>query len=215
MYNILNKELLYRFLSVVIFVPLAILPLIYSNYAALIIYILFVSIILCELDAIKSEISKKIFISIYKSVSILSFFLFLLLLITKEISEYFLISVIIIIWLFDTFSFLGGKIIGGKKLMPKISPGKTISGFFSGLFMTLIIAGILLTYFDISFGVSIMSIIFIILSSFAGDTAASLLKRYASVKDYGNIMPGHGGLFDRFDSFIFVFFVIGIIIVFE
>ena len=121
MYNILNKELLYRFLSVVIFVPLVILPLIYSNYAALIVYILFVSIILCELDAIKAEISKKIFISIYKSVSILSFFLFLLLLITKEISEYFLISVIIIIWLFDTFSFLGGKIIGGKKLMPKIS----------------------------------------------------------------------------------------------
>ena len=67
--------------------------------------------------------------------------------------------------------------------------------------MTLLIAGIFLTYFDISFGVSIMSIIIIILSSFAGDTAASLLKRYASVKDYGNIMPGHGGLFDRFDSF--------------
>jgi len=52
--------------------------------------------------------------------------------------------------------------------------------------------------------------ILIVILSFIGDTSVSLLKRYASIKDSGIIMPGHGGLLDRFDSFIMVFFIYGI-----
>ena len=62
-----------------------------------------------------------------------------------------------------------------------------------------------------TFKPKILITLFIILFAFAGDTVASLIKRYASVKDSGNIMPGHGGLLDRFDSFISVFFLIGVV----
>ena len=61
----------------------------------------------------------------------------------------------------------------------------------------------------IKYELSIYFIALIIVLSFFGDTLVSILKRYASIKDTGNIMPGHGGLLDRFDSFIAVFFVIG------
>ena len=101
---------------------------------------------------------------------------------TLKLSEFFLISIIVIIWLFDTFSFLGGKIIGGKKLMPKISSGKTISGLLSGFFVTLILAILLFSYSNISIGISITLTLFIILFAFAGDTVASLIKRYASLR---------------------------------
>ena len=91
--------------------------------------------------------------------------------------------------------------------MPSISSGKAFSGLVTGIIMTL-----LLSEFNQIFGnilkISLFYSFYIVLS-FAGDTLVSLLKRHASIKDSGIIMPGHGGLLDRFDSFIFVFFVIG------
>ena len=114
------------------------------------------------------------------------------------------------IWLFDTFSYIGGKIIGGRKLMPKISSGKTISGLITGFLSTLLIIEIFLFRLLDFDSLSLLLIFIIIISSFLGDTIVSMLKRFTSVKDSGRIMPGHGGLLDRFDSFIMVFFVIGI-----
>ena len=207
--NLINKELLYRIISLLIFVPMVILPLLYSNLASIIIYLIFVSIILNEIYEMKSKVKKLYMYDIYSFITVTAFFLFLLILITNKLPSLFLVYVIIVVWAFDTFSFLGGKIIGGIKLMPSISSGKTISGLVTGIIMTLVLSEFMNQIFGNILKISLFYSIYIIILSFTGDTLVSLLKRHASIKDSGIIMPGHGGLLDRFDSFIFVFFVIG------
>ena len=184
------------------------MPLLFSNYLSVIIFLLFTSIILIEINNMKMKVSKTYIFDIYSLVVIVSFFLFLFLLI-NSISIESTLLLIIIIWLFDTFSYHGGKIIGGVKLMPRISSGKTVSGLITGVLMTLLFFAVFSIFFD-SDKFSITFVMLILLLSFIGDTLVSLLKRYASIKDSGNIMPGHGGLLDRFDSFIIVFFIVGI-----
>ncbi len=208
MSNIFNRELVYRIFSVLVFIPVVIMPLLFSNYLSVIIFLLFTSIILIEINNMKMKVSKTYIFDIYSLVVIVSFFLFLFLLI-NSISIESTLLLIIIIWLFDTFSYLGGKIIGGVKLMPRISSGKTVSGLITGVLMTLLFFAVFSIFFD-SDKFSITFVMLILLLSFIGDTLVSLLKRYASIKDSGNIMPGHGGLLDRFDSFIIVFFIVGI-----
>tara|TARA_Y100000816_G_C26087288_1_gene573964 strand:+ start:569 stop:1207 length:639 start_codon:yes stop_codon:yes gene_type:complete len=209
--NIFKNEFIDRVLSVIIFVPLVIMPLIYSKYVSVIIYLVFLSIILIEINYIRQLLKNFYLCNIYFIIVIVSFFTFLLLLISEKFSLISMLSIIITIWLFDTFSYLGGKIIGGKKLMPKVSSGKTISGLISGILLTLFCFLTIPILFNISTELSFISALFIIILSFVGDTIVSLLKRYASIKDSGSIMPGHGGLLDRFDSFIIVFFIIGLI----
>ena len=94
--------------------------------------------------------------------------------------------------------------------MPKISSGKTVSGLITGVSGTLLISVFILFFLGNAYGYSIFFITSVVILSFIGDMSVSLIKRYATVKDSGNIMPGHGGLLDRFDSFIMVFFIIGI-----
>ncbi len=207
--NLINKELLYRIISLLIFVPMVILPLLYSNLASIIIYLIFVSIILNEIYEMKSKVKKLYMYDIYSFITVTAFFLFLLMLMTNKLPSLFLVYIIIVVWAFDTFSFLGGKIIGGIKLMPSISSGKTISGLVTGIIMTLVLSEFMIQIFGNILKISLFYSIYIITLSFTGDTLVSLLKRHASIKDSGIIMPGHGGLLDRFDSFIFVFFVIG------
>lgn len=211
MHRFLNKELFNRIISITVYVPVVILPLFYSNYISIVVYLLFASMICIEINDMKFRVSKKIFFNLYLILATSSFFLFLFLLITNKTPLSLILFIIIIIWQFDTFSFLGGKIIGGKKLMPKISSGKTISGLIAGTLITLIITEIMINFYIPSNYFSLLFTFSIIVLSFCGDTLVSLLKRFASLKDTGDIMPGHGGLLDRFDSFILVFFTYGII----
>ncbi len=204
------KELSYRIGSVIVFVPLVILPLIYNNYFSVIVFLFITSIICLEINQMKNKKRSYLIFNLYLAFTVLSFFLFLFLLITEIVSLLFILSTIATIWLFDTFSYIGGKIIGGTKLMPKISSGKTVSGFITGVFVTVLLIQLLFYYLEIEFKLSIYYTLFIIALSFVGDTVVSMLKRYASIKDSGNIMPGHGGLLDRFDSFIIVFLIFGI-----
>ena len=209
MKELFNKELLQRIVSVFIFIPLVIAPLLLNNYLAFIVYLIINSIILFELANMKNN-TNKLVINIFKLAVIFTFFSFLILQITTPIFKILFIKIIVIIWLFDTFSYLGGKIIGGKKLFPKVSSGKTISGLISGVVLTFFLVNITESYIPYLSDTSILFIIFIIISAFFGDMIASLVKRNADVKDSGTIMPGHGGLLDRMDSFIGVFFVFNI-----
>ena len=213
--KLLNKEFLKRVLSVFIFVPIVIIPIIYSNYLLIIVYILFNSIILYELNNLKSNDINILFINSSMVVATLSFILFILIIITNPIDKIKIIEIIITIWLFDTFSYVGGNLIGGKKLIPKISSGKTISGLLTGMITTLIILQSY-NYYYIGFEyINLIITVGVIILSFLGDIFASIIKRMASVKDSSNLLPGHGGFYDRFDSFIGVFFVFGLIILFS
>ncbi len=211
MNNFFTKELFFRILSLLIFIPLVVIPLILSKYASVAIYLLFISIILLEINNMKIKANKTFVFNSYTLLTVTSFFLFLHLLISNTLLPTSLLMIIFTIWLFDTFSYLGGKIIGGPKLMPKISAGKTFSGLITGIVITLIIVEVILQSINIPYQFPFYITLLIVILSFMGDTIVSILKRYVSIKDSGNIMPGHGGLLDRFDSFIFVFFIFGLI----
>ena len=208
--NLFNKELLLRAISVIFFIPIILIPIYFGDIILFVVYIFLTSIIVTELNFIKLQSKKKILVNIYLIATIFTFLTFIFLVITSQYTKLFLFEIVLTIWLFDTFSYLGGKLIGGKKLIPSISSGKTISGLLVGIIFTIVIIKFLsfLPYnSESTFLLTICTIIF----AFLGDVVVSILKRSASMKDSGTIMPGHGGLLDRFDSFIGVFFVFGLI----
>lgn len=109
-----------------------------------------------------------------------------------------------LIWVNDTFAYLTGRLLGKHKLFERISPGKTIEGSIGGLVFTM--AGIIVFshYVDWlslseAIGLGLIAVVFGTL----GDLCESMLKRQAGVKDSGNLIPGHGGVLDRFDSVLF------------
>ncbi len=115
-----------------------------------------------------------------------------------------LAGMFLLIWMNDTFAFLSGKFFGKTKLIERISPKKTWEGTIGGIIFTLI-AGMIIGYLFDSDRIIfwIISALIIAPSSVVGDLFESMLKRNANVKDSGNIMPGHGGMLDRFDAALF------------
>ena len=119
----------------------------------------------------------------------------------------FIVYLLLVTMLTDTFALITGRLIGRHKLLEVVSPNKTWEGFFGGS----LIATFVCTYFYITIinaNASLYLIIFISLFltiiGQLGDLFFSAIKRYYGVKDFSNIMPGHGGVLDRFDSLIFV-----------
>ena len=108
----------------------------------------------------------------------------------------------VLIWSSDTFAYLTGKFFGKHKMAPKISPKKTWEGFAGGVVLTLVLGFFIEQYFPELRGN--WMIVGLLVSIFAplGDLVESQLKRSFAVKDSGNIIPGHGGVLDRLDSFI-------------
>ncbi len=104
----------------------------------------------------------------------------------------------------DTFAYLAGNLFGKRKLCPKISPNKTIEGSIGGILGSIILLIVYSIYFDLSpmWKIILLSIFCSIMAQL-GDLVASKIKRICGIKDYGYIMPGHGGILDRFDSIIF------------
>ena len=200
------KNLFHRIISAIIFIPIIILPIIYKGYILYLCYIFLLSLITLELFNLFENSKKRILISFYLLICIFTFFIFIISILLIDDINFNVIEILLTLWIFDTFCYLGGKIFKGKKLMPKISKGKTFNGLFSGIIATLIISFLYYLVVYNSFYMLFLFTIPIIIFSFFGDLFVSVLKRSANVKDSGNIMPGHGGILDRMDSFIMVFF---------
>ncbi len=118
----------------------------------------------------------------------------------------FIIFLLILVWAIDTGSYFSGRLFGKYKLIPNVSPGKTIEGAIGGLFFLCISAQILYYNFSIlNNAASLKSWLLISLAIYfaaiTGDLAISMFKRIVAVKDTGTILPGHGGILDRLDSF--------------
>lgn len=119
-----------------------------------------------------------------------------------------LISLMAIAWVADSGAYFIGKAIGKRKLAPRISPGKSIEGAVGGVALVIIYL-LVLRYFNLAvyllnYRTAIKFALILTIISVIGDLFESWLKRVAQVKDSGNILPGHGGVFDRVDSLIAV-----------
>ena len=121
---------------------------------------------------------------------------------------------IVIIITFDIFSYFIGTALGKTKLI-NISPNKTIEGLAGGIILSTLFAIIFSYYFGILININLFAyIVLIIFSSLFGDLIESYFKRKNDLKNSSNIIPGHGGVFDRFDSFLFSIIVYSIFISF-
>jgi len=150
------------------------------------------------------------------------------------LARFALLLVFVITMMTDSLAYVVGRIFGGKKLVPNISPNKTwsgaIGGLFGGVLGALIVLfgasayGNLAEYLTESIGYATAVIIFFTvvgllgsIATQAGDIYASHIKRKAGIKDYGTVLPGHGGVLDRIDGLIFnsvfIFFTMMLILI--
>ncbi|MDR0298168.1 MAG: phosphatidate cytidylyltransferase [Streptococcaceae bacterium] len=127
----------------------------------------------------------------------------------RENSLFIAALAVLIVWSTDIFAYLTGRQFGRHKLLPEVSPNKTIEGALGGILGSVVVSLVLVLIFKRyapMLGLLKMTIYAVIFSSAAqmGDLVESSIKRHYGVKDSGNILPGHGGILDRFDSMIFV-----------
>ncbi len=151
-------------------------------------------LIYCNTNLIQLIVSNLIILSLFSLIGILQ----------KPNGLYEFLYIVILVSTMDIFGYFGGKFLGKNKIIPKISKGKTIEGTLIGLISTIIMSFLIkeLIHHDI-----IHSLIFgfiISILAFLGDMIESLFKRNIGVKDSGKLIPGHGGLMDRFDGYFLV-----------
>ncbi len=128
----------------------------------------------------------------------------------EPVSYFLVLTSLAVAWLNDTCAYFSGYFFGKRKLCPEISPKKTVEGAIGGVFGDVAICCLLAFAFMKITGYSVNWASFVIfvpigaVVAILGDLCASIIKRQYGIKDYGKIMPGHGGIMDRFDSWIFV-----------
>ena len=119
----------------------------------------------------------------------------------RNMSYWFLLSVMLVVWIADSAAYFAGKRFGKHKLAPLISPGKTWEGVAGAILAVTLYGLILCLVFDESYWL-IVGLWTLVVLSIMGDLLESLIKRQAGVKDSGKLLPGHGGILDRIDGLI-------------
>ncbi len=124
-----------------------------------------------------------------------------------------LIAIILITWMADSFAYLVGRQVGRRKFSPVVSPNKSIEGLIGGTVAAAITGALTFWLFGIddSIWIGLLSGALLAITGLFGDLGESVLKRQAGVKDSGTIIPGHGGMLDRLDALL-VNFVVGLYI---
>ena len=118
----------------------------------------------------------------------------------------FVVYALVIVWSTDSGAYFIGRKIGKNKLWPEISPNKTVEGFIGGIIVAIISAVVFQLIAGLDKSYLTLIIVTIVASIFGqlGDLVESAIKRHYGVKDSGKLLPGHGGILDRFDSLLFV-----------
>ncbi|WP_158737722.1 phosphatidate cytidylyltransferase [Alteribacillus sp. YIM 98480] len=124
----------------------------------------------------------------------------------EDIGLVMVFLILFIIWATDSGAYFVGKKWGKHKLSPHISPKKTVEGFIGGIVVAAVIGVLFHSFFPVFSSTFTLAAFIIVTSVFGqlGDLVESALKRHYAVKDSGSVLPGHGGVLDRFDSLIFV-----------
>ena len=206
--NMVYKNFLLRFLFAVIILSIYFI-ISYIDFN-LVFYLILLIYFIILLEII-------IYFKTYKSIPIIYIALSLICFFNIDFKELKILDfnlLLIIIITFDMFSYFFGKAIGKTKLI-NISPKKTIEGLVGGITVSVLFAIIFSYYFEILINIHLFIYIFLIIfSSLCGDLIESYFKRKNNLKNSSNIIPGHGGVFDRFDSFLFSIIVYSIFISF-
>lgn len=191
---------------IILFVLCIFLPVLFLKS---VFFVCFSLILLCEWPELCRKNNILWFLTPFYPV--LPFFLTSILL-QESYGKMMILLLLFLVIAFDSGSYVAGFFLGRTPLCPKISPGKTVEGLIGGFFLLLLMSFCYMYGFAVKnkmlFLFHIMLIGFFAL---AGDLFESLLKRMAAKKDSGSILPGHGGLLDRFDAFlgavIYLYFV--------
>lgn len=210
-YELIKMTSKFTFFSVLSFVLLLVLPWLYKEINNdLLQKIEIVSCVVLLILYFIFPVEKKIlptwilvvFPLFYIGLTIFTFFIA-----SKNFGDYHFEPVLIlffIMWMNDTGAYFTGKALGKTKLAPRVSPNKTWEGFAGGVLVAMIFTPILIYALGIEFQAEWIMIVGIIaIVGTVGDLLESKLKRYFGLKDSGNFFPGHGGILDRMDSFLF------------
>jgi phosphatidate cytidylyltransferase len=114
-----------------------------------------------------------------------------------------IVLLVLAVWSFDTGAYLVGKRYGQRKFLTHISPSKTYAGLIGGIVAATVVSGLILVGLGQPAVTALIVGPLVSLAAQAGDLAESMLKRAAGAKDSGTLIPGHGGVLDRVDSFLF------------
>ncbi|MAK05959.1 MAG: hypothetical protein CMM64_02380 [Rhodospirillaceae bacterium] len=140
---------------------------------------------------------------IISNIIILSFFS-LIGILNSPNGLYIFLYAVILVSTMDIFAYLGGNLFGKRKIIPFVSKGKTVEGTIIGLVSTIIISYFIKDLINYNTMYSLVYGFFIGMFAFSGDLLESFFKRKIGVKDSGKLIPGHGGLMDRFDGYFLV-----------
>lgn len=126
--------------------------------------------------------------------------------ITRPQGIYYLLLVLNFSSVSDTGAYFTGVMFGKHKLCERVSPKKTVEGAIGGVVLSLIVTVVLVRLFKVPANIFVMLAVTVVMCivGMLGDLFASVLKRSVGVKDYSNLIPGHGGILDRFDSMLFI-----------
>lgn len=125
-----------------------------------------------------------------------------------SVGMFYIILMLLCAWGSDVFAYFTGRLFGRHKLIPEVSPKKTVEGSIGGIVcasgLSMLYGFIVTSITNLTPNYIVLAICGVVLAAFSqvGDLIASLLKREHGIKDYGNIFPGHGGVMDRFDSIL-------------
>ena len=196
-FKILFLQVIFLFFTIFKIYKIEIVSLFFNNNIIFLLIAVFFNIIFLFYK-------KSNFINFFLSNLIIVSFFSLIVILQFPNGLYTILYAVILVSTMDIFAYLGGKLFGKRKIIPAISKGKTIEGTFIGLVSTIFISYFIKDLMNFNVIYSLIYGFFIGILAFSGDLLESAFKRKIGVKDSGKLIPGHGGLMDRFDGYFLV-----------